>query len=92
MKIYKPFLVFAIAVISFGCKSSIDGTAQAEEVCACRMKTKGMQIGDPVRRKIWSECSVIQGNNWSKLKGDKVAETAYNKKLNECLQEVLYGK
>ncbi len=41
MKNYAFFAVFVLLLLSVGCKSKIDGTALADEVCECRMKTKG---------------------------------------------------
>ncbi|MFZ1784696.1 MAG: hypothetical protein WAU23_05795 [Ferruginibacter sp.] len=89
MKNYFVFATLMVMLLSIGCQSKVDGTALADEVCDCRMKTKGMQRQDPERKKIWLECSKIQGENFVKLKNDKPAEEAYNKKLNECLQEVM---
>ncbi|MBK8520648.1 MAG: hypothetical protein IPL54_07090 [Chitinophagaceae bacterium] len=92
MKNYAFFAVFVLLLLSVGCKSKIDGTALADEVCECRMKTKGMKFDDPERKRIWKECSKIQGDNWMKIVKDKPAEDAFNKRLNECLQEVINGK
>ena len=89
MKNYVVSMALLAMLFSIGCNAGADATALANEVCDCRMKTKGMKMQDPERKKIWLECSKIQGENFAKISKDKPAEEAYNKRLNECLQEVM---
>ncbi|HQV54551.1 MAG TPA: hypothetical protein PLX17_03505 [Chitinophagaceae bacterium] len=35
------------------------------------------------------ECSKLQGENWGKIIRDKEQEDAFNKRLNECTDEII---
>ena len=40
-------------------------------------------------KKIRMECSKLQGENWGKIIRDKEQEDAFNKRLNECTDEII---
>ena len=90
MKNYIGLIVLTFLLFSCGGNKKVDGTALAEEVCKCRQKVKkGMKADDPEFDKIFTECSILQGENWIKLKKDTLAENAYTKRLNECMLEMI---
>lgn len=89
MKNYMIAFVSAFFIISCGGKMKVDGTALANEVCECRKKGKGLKFADPEAKRIRMECSKLQGENWFKIKKDKPAEDAFNKRLNECTAEMI---
>ncbi|HQV54552.1 MAG: hypothetical protein IPH34_02770 [Chitinophagaceae bacterium] len=92
-KIFIP-LFLAIVFLSCGGKEEkkTDGFALANEVCDCKMKTKGMKYTDPERMKIWKECLDLQGANWKKLEYDKSETIAFNDRVKECLLQLSVGK
>lgn len=74
---------------SCGGKKKADGKALADEVCDCRQKAKGLSFSDPEAKKIRMECSKLQGENWGKIIKDKEQEDAFNKRLNECVADLM---
>lgn len=95
MKLYNVFVV-AIIVISVSCSSTgrhkPDGAALSDEVCACKMKTKGMKYNDPERVKMWKECLALQGANYKKAVVDADELEIYKKANAECLRNYTLGK
>ncbi len=89
MKNYIMLAALTFFLFSCGGKKKADGIALANEVCECRQKGKGLKFADPEAKKIRMECSKLQGENWGKIIKDKPAEDAFNKRLNECTNEML---
>ena len=93
MIIKKNILKLVIAGIAIlfafsSCKKK-GGLAMANEVCDCKMKTKGMSIISPERIEIWNKCLKIESSYFIKLQKDKEQLDIFNKKRNECLKEIL---
>lgn len=89
MKNYSCLIVLAFLLFSCGGKKKADGITLAEQVCECRKKGKGLEFTDPEAKKIRMECSKLQGENWGKIIKDKTEEDAFNKRLNECTDEMI---
>ena len=89
MKHYILPAALSLLLFSCGGKKKIDGTALANEVCECRKKGKGLKFADPEAKKIRMECSTLQGENWAKIIKNKLAEDAFNKRLNECTNDII---
>ena len=89
MKNYISLFALAFLLFSCGGNKKVNGTALAEEVCECRKKGKGLKFADPEAKKIRLECSKLQGENWAKIIKDKPEEEAFNKRLNECTDEMI---
>jgi hypothetical protein len=90
MKNYILLTALTLFLVSCAGKKKADGLTLANEVCECRQKVKkGMKFEDPEFDKIFKECSILQGENFGKISNDKPAEEAYNKRLNECMDEMI---
>lgn len=89
MKKIIAFIVLTFMLLSCGGKKKADGIALANEVCECRKKGNGLAFADPEAKKIRMECSKLQGENWGKIIKDKSEEDAFNKRLNECTDEMI---
>jgi hypothetical protein len=89
MKNYAALIMLGFMLFSCGGKKKADGIALANEVCECRKKGKGLEFADPEAKKIRMECSKLQGENWAKIIKDKPEEDAFNKRLNECTNEMI---
>ncbi|MBK8507071.1 MAG: hypothetical protein IPL46_35795 [Saprospiraceae bacterium] len=68
-------LLLSIVVMAVSCGQPVearpDGAALSEEVCNCKMQTKGMKYTDPVRVKKWKECLDLQGRYYKTVSVDK---------------------
>ena len=89
MKKIAILTILSFVLFSCGGKNKADGIALANEVCECRKKGKGLAFADLEAKKIRMECSKLQGENWAKIVKDKEQEDAYNKRLNECTDEMI---
>lgn len=89
MKKLAIFTILSFVMLSCGEKKKADGITLANEVCDCRKKGKGLAFADPEAKKIRMECSKLQGENWGKIIKDKAEEDAFNKRLNECTDEMI---
>lgn len=89
MKKYAGLVIMAFILFSCAGKKKVDGIALADEVCECRKKGKGLKFSDPEAKKIRMECSKLQGENWGRIIKDKPQEAAFNKRLNECTDEMI---
>jgi len=89
MKKIAILTILSFVLFSCGGKNKADGIALANEVCECRKKGKGLAFADMEAKKIRMECSKLQGENWGKIIRDKEQEDAFNKRLNECTDEII---
>lgn len=89
MKNYAILIVLAFIFFSCGGKKKVDGIALANEVCECRQRGKDLKFNDPEAKKIRKECSVLQGENWMKIIRNKTEEDLFNKRINECTDEMI---
>lgn len=90
-------LLFAVIIIflsscSNDSKPKLDGAALSDEVCDCRMKTKGMKYNDPERVKMWEECLDLQGANFKKVAVNNAELEIYKKNNSECMKEYTLGE
>lgn len=96
MKHYYYFLIIATGFILLSCgsneKQKIDGAALSDEVCNCKMKTKGMKYDDPERVRMWKECLDLQGENYKKAAVDNNELVIYKKNNTECMKKYTLGK
>lgn len=95
MKLHKV-LVAAVIVVLASCSNAggqrPDGAALSDEVCECKMKTKGMKYDDPERVAMWKKCLALQGANYKKATVDAHELEIYKKANAECLQNYTLGK
>jgi len=94
MKPYNLLFVIAIIVLtscSSDSKSKLDGATLSNEVCECKMKTKGMKYDDPVRVKIWGDCLDLQGANYKKVAPDNAELEIYKKNNSDCMKKYTLG-
>lgn len=68
-------------------KDKLDGAALSEEVCNCKMKTKGMKYNDPERVRMWKECLDLQGMNYKKVSINNAEMEIYKKNNSECMRK-----
>jgi hypothetical protein len=85
-------LLFVVVITFFSScgsdnKQKLDGAALSDEVCDCRMKTKGMKYNDPERVRMWEECLDLQGANFKKVAVDKAELEIYKKNNSECMKK-----
>lgn len=94
MKHYILFIVIVASIVS-SCgesdKKKLDGAALSDEVCNCKMKTKGMKYNDPERVRIWKECLDLQGMNYKKVSINNAEMEIYKKNNSECMRKYTLG-
>ncbi|HNR15159.1 MAG TPA: hypothetical protein PKG90_00705 [Chitinophagaceae bacterium] len=87
--------IIAISFFLLSCgsdkKQKLDGAALSDEVCNCKMKTKGMKYDDPERVRMWKECLDLQGENYKKVSVDKTELEIYTKNNSECMKKYTLG-
>jgi hypothetical protein len=94
MKKYNLLFVVVIIVLSScssNSKKKLDGATLSNEVCECKMKTKGMKYDDPTRVKMWEECLDLQGTNFKKVALDNDELEIYKKNNRDCMKKYTLG-
>jgi hypothetical protein len=90
------FFIIGTSFILLSCgsneKQKLDGAILSDEVCNCKMKTKGMKYDDPERVRMWKECLDLQGENYKKLSVEKAELEIYKKNNSECMKKYILGK
>ena len=90
------FLLIVTAFFLSSCsgneKQKLDGAALSDEVCTCKMKTKGMKYDDPERVRMWKECLDLQGANYKKVSVDNAELEIYKKNNSDCMRRYTLGK
>lgn len=84
-------LIFFLSACGNSDKQKPDGAALSEEVCNCKMKTKGMKYEDEERKKIWAGCLDLQGENYKKIAADKKELEIYQKNNAACMKKFTLG-
>lgn len=74
-------------VMLAACGKSKGGKELAQEVCDCSKKANAMPVTDTGRTKAQADCSVMQGEAWTKIKDKPEEADAFNKVLSQCASE-----
>ncbi|MBK8312128.1 MAG: hypothetical protein IPL04_15690 [Chitinophagaceae bacterium] len=89
MKKYSILAVLAVLLLSCGGKIKLMVLLLLMKCVNAAKKVKGLAFADMEAKKIRMECSKLQGENWGKIIRDKEQEDAFNKRLNECTDEII---
>lgn len=82
-------IVLAITTFTFiiSCSSKKGGKQLAEDICECSKKANALPATNPNRAKAQNDCSLMQGEAWTKIKDDTKEADAFNEAIKKCAEE-----